>query len=387
MENSMESSEGKSIRTSVIDLETSRRITSLRFLLAVLVVFIHNNYTAKGIAESVANGGAEVLFNQNAFGRWVQLFISDGIARCAVPLFFFFAAYLQARKNDSYGVLIKKKAKSLGVPYFLWAFVYFLYPFGLKMILIKVSPDMLNHPELDNVWNWTWLDWVHNIFGYSAKEGAGKFPGFVYQFWFIRDLVILTVISPVIQFFMKKFPRGFFALVSILFIAPVNVYFVRTQALFFYTAGLYWGKFDFPLFEKIDKISWGEAVVLFLVSFFSAWTFSNENEKTAMYWCAVLCSCLLFLKLSSVIEKSKKAYGILSYLSAFSFWLYAIHTPVLNELLKRVWLKFLPMKNPFFCLAEYFGVTLLTIAIALALGIALKKIFPKLFALLTGGRG
>ena len=95
MENSMESSEGKSIRTSVIDLETSRRITSLRFLLAVLVVFIHNNYTAKGIAESVANGGAEVLFNQNAFGRWVQLFISDGIARCAVPLFFFFAASIK----------------------------------------------------------------------------------------------------------------------------------------------------------------------------------------------------------------------------------------------------------------------------------------------------
>lgn len=68
------------------------------------------------------------------------------------------------------------------VPYFLWAFVYFLYPFGLKMILIKVSPDMLNHPELDNVWNWTWLDWVHGIFGYSAKEGAGELPDFFYQF-------------------------------------------------------------------------------------------------------------------------------------------------------------------------------------------------------------
>lgn len=106
-----------------------------------------------------------------------------------------------------------------------------------------------------------------------------------------------------------------------------------------------------------------------------------------MYWCAVLSSCILFLKLSAVIEKSKKAYGILSYLSAFSFWLYAIHTPVLNELLKRVWLKFLPMKNPFFCLAEYFGVTVLTVAIGTALGILLKKIFLKLFALLTGGRG
>ena len=383
----MESSKGKNIKNSAIDLETSKRITSLRFLLAVLVVFIHNNYTAEGIADSVANGGAEVLFNQNAFGRWVQLFISGGIARCAVPLFFLFAAYLQARKNDSYGVLIKKKARSLVVPYFLWIFIYFVYPVGLKMIVIKVSPELINHPEIDNGWNWSILDWVHKVFGYSAKEGADELPGFVYQFWFIRDLVILTVISPVIKFFMKKFSCGFFALVSILFVAPVNVFFVQTQALFFYTAGLYWGTFDFPLFEKIDRISWSEAFVLFLFSFFSAWTFSDGSGKTAMYWCAVLCACVLFLKLSKVIVRSEKAFGILSYLSAFSFWLYAIHTPVLNEMLKKIWLKFLPMKNPFFCLAEYFGVTVLTIAIGLALGILLKKICPKLFALLTGGRG
>ena len=61
--------------------------------------------------------------------------------------------------------------------------------------------------------------------------------------------------------------------------------------------------------------------------------------------------------------------------------------PVLNSMLKDLWLKFLPMKNPFFCLAEYFGVTVLTIAIGLGLGILLKKKFPKLFAFLTGGRG
>ncbi|MGN0728538.1 acyltransferase family protein [Treponema sp.] len=373
-------------RKIVIDFETSRRITSLRFLLAVFVVFIHNNFTVESIAESVALGGAEILFNQNAFGRWVQLFISSGIARCAVPLFFLFAAYLQARKNDSYGVLIKKKAKSLVLPYFLWVVIYGFYSAGVKLIVLKFAPQFVQHPE-NTALNWTLLDWVHKIFGYSAEKGAGELPGFVYQFWFIRDLVILTLISPVINFFMKKFPRGFFLFVSILFIAPVNVYFVQTQALFFYTAGLYWGTFDFPLFEKIDKIRWGEASVLFLMSFFSEWTFCDGTGKSAMYWCAVLCACVLFLKLSAVIVHSEKAFSILSYLSAFSFWLYAIHTPVLNEMLKRIWLKFFPMKNPFFCLAEYFGVTLLTVAIGTALGILLKKICPKFFALLTGGRG
>lgn len=348
-------------------------------------MFIHNNFTVESIAESVAKGGANILFNQNAFGRWMQLFISNGIARCAVPLFFLFAAYLQARKNDSYGVLIKKKAKSLVLPYFLWTVIYGFYFTGLKLILLKIAPQFLQHPE-NTALNWSLLDWVHKIFGYSAEKGAGELPEFVFQFWFVRDLVILTVLSPVIMFFIKKFPRGFFALVTILFVAPVNTFVVQTQALFFYTVGLYWGKFDFPLFKKIDRIGWGEAVLLVLFTFFSAWTFSDGSGKTAMYWCAVVCACVLLLKLSGVIVKSEKAFATLSYLSAFSFWLYAIHAPVLNERLIRLWLKFLPMKNPFFCLAEYFGVTILTVAIGMALGIALKKICPKLFALLTGGR-
>ena len=96
---------------------------------------------------------------------------------------------------------------------------------------------------------------------------------------------------------------------------------------------------------------------------------------------------MFFLKVSYYLAGNEKIYRILNYLSVFSFWIYAIHMPVLNSMLKDLWLKFLPMKNPFFCLAEYFGVTVLTIAIGLGLGILLKKKFPKLFAFLTGGRG
>ena len=60
--------------------------------------------------------------------------------------------------------------------------------------------------------------------------------------------------------------------------------------------------------------------------------------------------------------------------------------PLLNEYLKKGWIQFLPMKNGFFCLFEYFGVTILTIAIGTAIGIVLKKICLPLFAILNGGR-
>ena len=103
-----------------ISAETSMRITALRFLLIVLVVFIHNNLRAEDILKgALEHGYTQFAYENGLFGRWVQIFISDGIAKCAVPLFFMFASYLQFMKGDSYGVLLKKKAKSLLVPYFL----------------------------------------------------------------------------------------------------------------------------------------------------------------------------------------------------------------------------------------------------------------------------
>lgn len=103
-----------SLTSKPITAETSKRITALRFLLIVFVVFIHNNFTQEQIIEDAIKSGAEpFVYNNNLTGRWIQLFIAEGVARCAVPLFFLFASFLQFMKNDSYFALLKKKARTL----------------------------------------------------------------------------------------------------------------------------------------------------------------------------------------------------------------------------------------------------------------------------------
>ncbi|MDD7458976.1 MAG: acyltransferase family protein [Treponema sp.] len=354
----------------------------MRFLLAILVVFIHNNYTVKSIVESVENGAKEILFVPNAFSEWIQLFISDGIARCAVPLFFLFAAYLQARKNDSYGTLLKKKSKLLLVPYIIWLGIYFIYFGLLKILVAKLNPSMLANPD-KTVFTYSAKDWIECFIGYYSGAGDGN-PKFAMQFWFVRDLIIFTLISPVLIQLIKKIPSAFFVVISLFLICgnfSLNAH--ASSAVFYYSMGLYWGIHDFNLFEKIDKIKWVEIIFIFLVAFIYYNIFSETQFMSAFL---TLATCVLLLKFSNLICKNERAFKISSCLNGFSFWLYAIHMPVLNDILKRLWLKFLPMKNPFFCLVEYFGVTILTIAIGTALGILLKKICPKLFAVLSGGR-
>jgi peptidoglycan/LPS O-acetylase OafA/YrhL len=371
---------------SSISEDTSKRITALRFLLIVFVVFIHNNFTTKTIAEEFEKTGVLTLFKPNAFSKWTQLFISQGIARCAVPLFFLFAAYLQAEKNDTYPTLLKKRAKSLLLPFVIWTAIYSFYFAGLKLIILKVAPQFIKTPE-NTALNWTVIDWVHKLLGYRQKaDGTGfELPEFAYQFWFIRDLIILVILSPLLKALIKKFPICFFSLVSVTFITPIRVYFVENQALFFYVTGLYLGSYeanDKNFFNAIDKIKYIEAIFLFILSFVA----DNIVFAGKLHWFVILLACVLLLKTSALIVENDKAYSITKYLAGYSFFLFAIHTPVMNEMLKRIWLHFLPMTNPFFCLAEYFGVAILNIALGTSIGIALKKLCPRLFALLTGGR-
>ena len=368
------------LQKSIIPEETSKRITALRFFLAILVVFIHNNYTLKNIADAVAKGEPDILFSPNTLSKWIQLFISQGIAKCAVPLFFMFAAYLQAIKADSYKVLLKKKFKALFFTYFLWIGLYGFYSSVVKIIILKIAPSFIENPDT-TMFTWTITDWFHKIIGYGTGDGIPEFAG---QFWFVRDLFILVIVSPIIQFLLKKFKLGFFILVFILYFLEIKVYFVRTTALFFYVSGLYWGYYNFNLFKIIDKIKFSEVIIVWIFSFL--WEFIGFDEGNAIGSFTELSSCVLLLKLSANIIKNEKIYNIANYLSGFSFFLYAIHMPLLNEYLKKLWIHFFPMKNGFFCLFEYFGVTILIVVIGTGIGIVLKKICPKLFILLNGGR-
>ena len=373
-------------KSKVIPVETSRRITALRFLLIVLVVFIHNNFRAEEILKgALEHGYAPFAYENGIFGRWVQIFISDGIARCAVPLFFMFTSYLQFMKGDSYGVLLKKKVKSLVVPYFLWPLLNIGIYVGFKLLIQAVFPAMIERKNWFPMSEWGIKGWLHAFFGYENMAEGRTFGGYVSQLWFIRDLFILIVLSPLLRLAVRKFPVCVLAAVSFFYFSDTWPFFVAAQALFFYILGLCWAEFGFNLFAFADRIKWKSLVPLYLALWFATWKF--YGEYSCAYYFMIVVICLVLLKFSAVIVSNKKAFAVAKYLAGFSFWLFAIHMPFLLNCVQTLWRKILPMTNTFFCMAEYFGVSVLVVIIGTSFGILLKKICPPLFAVLNGGRG
>ena len=290
-------------------------------------------------------------------------------------MFFFFASYLQFSKNDSYPVLLKKKAKSLFVPYILWTIITVLLYF-IAQSIPQAAPFFQN--TNNTVRNWSFFDWV-KVFTYHKNE----LP-LVYQFWFLRDLMIFIIISPVLKFLCKKLPGMILFFVPICMLKEIPVFVtVSYSALFYYLAGYYCVEYKIDFFKIADKIKIYEYLVLIILSVVFSLVFDG---KYAFGTISTFISCLFFLKISFYFVRSEKVYGILKYFAGFSFWLYAVHAPFISTVINKISQRIISLHG-ILCLVQFLLAAFLTITIGLVLGILLKKICPKLFALLTGGRG
>lgn len=351
------------ITQNCINEETSKRINSLRFLLAVLVVFKHNCYRLV-FSSTYEN----IVFNQSRIGDWIQTFISYGIAHCAVPLFFLFAAYLQVKKADSYSILLKKKTRSLGIPYIIWVSLYFFL-------------NVLTNREIINSEWWNTRNIIHYFFGFTEINGGA--PLAAGQFWFVRDLILFTLLSPVILYFIKKM-RFLIVLCVFVFAESITIKFAAKtiEGLLFYILGLYWGLYDFDLFKFVDRIKFWEIIPIYFITEI----FINTKWPAGNQIILLFSVCIIVLKLSKYLVSNENVYKKLSFLSNYSFFLYAIHMPIMLSLFQSLWIHIFPMKNTFFCLFEYFGVSFLIVFVGTLAGIVLKKFCRPIYNILNGGR-
>ena len=110
---------------NLINSDFSRRITCLRFILAVLVVFIHSKFDQSQI--DFADGSMQITFP--LYVEIIQMIFTSVLGGVSVPLFFVISSYLFFAKPKSAKENVKSKFKSIAVPYIFWTvltiFLYF----------------------------------------------------------------------------------------------------------------------------------------------------------------------------------------------------------------------------------------------------------------------
>lgn len=338
----------------------SKTITALRFPICVMVVFIHSTLSVNiGGVDAMAGGGYYVIHD----------YVSYGLCASAVPLFFLISGFLYFKGCESqfglkdYMAKNRKRLRTLLIPYLLWN-IFTLLLFGAVQTLM---PHMMSGKHTLIV-DYSLRDWLMAF--WNAGEG---FP-INGPMWFIRDLIVLSLLSILIYPFIKNKLIGLF--IVILFFA----FGIRGE---YFILGAWLGVHGIDFVNHCKKI-WIIAIIGYFVLVGINMSLDDTIHnviKSIHEFLGVIAITGLF---GRIYERGEIGRNVL-FLSGTTFFIYAFHQQPLLMICK-LWKKFMPSSD-IFDITGYFLLPFVIIAISVLLYIGMQRIAPKTLAVLTGGRG
>lgn len=192
--------------TNTVDF--SKAITWIRFPLAVLVVYLHSRPEIIGAGANLEN--MPILFN-------LTNLISGNITRIAVPAFFFISGYLFFLNMDRwnwkhYAEKLRRRVHTLVVPFLIWN----LLVFALYFCIQTFAPSLI-HNEHELIKNYGIQEYL-SAFGFNLYDKP-----ICYQLWFVRDLIVLVLLSPLVYAIIANMKKcRYLAILCVVLIAVIG---------------------------------------------------------------------------------------------------------------------------------------------------------------------
>ena len=346
----------------------SERIELLRFPLIVSIIYIHM-YTSEFMVTS---------FDANTtLLEWFRYLISHVMAFVSVSLFFAISGYLFfINFKSSFSFFLKKyrsRFRTLVVPYTLWNITVIFFYLVAQTSPLTAQYFNGEHPYVINLRGWQYLEvfWGYGEFEYPIA----------FQFWFIRDLIVLVVLSPLLYLFLKKIPFVFLSFWGILWIFGLfepNILHTNFFSIFFFSFGAYLAlyKHNFDLSDTYAK----EMIFLYLVLIWINLYFQFKILENV----AVLVGTIAAFSGSKYIVHFK-IKDVLIKLSKYSFFLFAIHEPMLS-IVRKLSYKILMPESDISIFMLYILCPIVTIILCIYIYKVLEKWLPNILNILIGNR-
>ncbi|MBQ9253630.1 MAG: acyltransferase [Bacteroidales bacterium] len=358
---------------SVIDYDDlqSKVMDWLRFPLMVAICFIHIDHQLF------------ISMNPSTATYSVYFLISQILAKLAVPLFFIISGYyFFYNKNGKKTLLnkeiyiskLRKRVHTLLIPYLFWN--------ALLLCLYLANLYYENH---------TLLSPLQILKEFVSHKGSSMPVAF--QFWFIRDLMFLSIISPILYFTIRKGKLVTILLLSIFWIFQIDLKVLDNVSLFYFSLGAFFSINGRNIIKDVMRLPnlflYIVVIELLLMDWFANCpptnTVHTAVNEVYLHHTFILFGVISVLKLVAWCFKTGKLQNVNKRLSNASFFLFAIHPLLLVNIFNRLPLKFLPHNDFTFLLVYLLSVPAVSIC-AVWLYNLLKKYFPNFTSIITGGR-
>lgn len=290
--------------------ETSKIISFLRFPLCFGVILIHTHLVGKD--------GIDQMFNSN-FPLYSNLayFISFILTGTAVPLFFIFSGLLffhnvSFLNKSIYTQKLNKRIKSLLIPYIIWNLITFI----IYGITLKVNPNLFNGicliPQF-NIKNFLLAFW-------NAGGTGNPICG---PLWFIRDLIITIIFTPIIFYISKKFKYIGLLTFTTIYIMDIwkQIPGINCTAFYFFYLGAFFSIHHIYLVQFCKKIL-GGSFLLFTIT--SIYLLIKKNDFTEIIHLNILSGLFFVVYLTHRILKYKNI-EFSKTINSSTFFIFASH--------------------------------------------------------------
>ena len=345
----------------------SQVIEWLRFPLAVAVVLLH--------AGEGTTGG---MYDAD-FSGTLRIVLSQGICRIAVPVFFFFSGFLfftGLREWDTQVWLekIKKRARTLLLPYILWNILALLIGFGYGWLRARVNPEVVPLSLLETLQRNGGL----NIFWASTFSCPINYP-----LWFIRDLIIFVAMTPGIFFLVRKCRLWG---VAALFIAFGLTGSRDLEGLFFFILGAYFQLSGIDFLRVFRRFKWPAYLLSLAGIVLIAYTWYTPEIFKYVKYLFVFVGAVAVINLAAALAERGWAKPH-PFLTASSFFVFASHgILILHDFAQYITMRILPFGSVAGKCLALFAKATLAVGICLCLFALMKKWTPKTLGVLTGNR-
>ena len=344
-------------------LRFSETITWIRFPFIFLIMLLHN-YSVQRL-----EGEHELYFKViYPFALW--------LGETGVPGFFFISGYLFFLSKKKYTDKLRSRFHTLFIPYILW---------NLLLLLLYVLAYTLGYPQDINGKNIVDYSFIDNLrlFWDRGSYDSGNFVPLLCPLWYIRNLMIMSIISPLLYYIIKYIRVVFLIIVAVWWMTTPHNAFIP-QTILFFSLGAYFAILDINPLEVADKKRWGVLTLFaaFAIGDILSHVYIGTPVNLQIHRLSLIFNIPALLLLGDWCVR----HGYTNkWLPNAAFIVFCVHYPIVVALRK-------------FCIAQYssasdivhillyFSCVIISTVLSLSIYQILNKYFPKVKNILSGNR-
>ena len=341
----------------------SEAITWLRFPLIFLIILLHCYSTVR------LPGNHEFYFKViYPFSLW--------LGETGVPGFFFISGFLFFLSKKHYQQKLETRFRTLLIPYLLWnTLLLVLY----ILVYIAGYPQDINGKSIAD---YTLIDYIRAFWDRGSYDD-GNFVPILCPFWYIRNLLMMSVLSPLFYYIIKYVRELFLMAVAIWWLMTPHNAFI-SQTILFFCLGAYFSILDknpLEIFTKFKKT----ILLLCAIAAFAdivVHTIYVTPANLQIHRIALILNIPTLFILADFCSQRNITSKLLP---NAAFIVFSVHYPIVVIMRKACAAK-LGDASDLIHISLYFLCVLLATSLSLLIYIWLDKFCPKVKNILSGNR-